>query len=178
MRQQVRTMAVLACIGAATAFGAQVAAANTAPAKERQEARGGQHEHKHKGERGDHFKKMAKELGLTEQQKTQAKALKESQMAGNKELFGTLRTEKRQLHALIHSGSADEAAVRAQAAKVASVEAELAVKRAQGAKQFLALLTPEQVTKYRELQAKREAGREGRMGRFGRFGACDDAEMK
>ena len=178
MRRQFRTLALLASIGAATAFGAQMAAAHPGSPAEKKEAAGGQqaHKHKHKGERGAHyFNRMAKELGLTEQQKTQAKALKESLRSENKEFFEGMVTEKRKLRSLVHSGTADEAAVRAQAAKVAAAEAELAVKKAQGAKQFLALLTPEQVNKYHALQDKREAKREGKMGgRFGRF--CPEDE--
>ena len=180
MRRQLMTLALVGCIGAATAFGAQKAAANAGPASGEPQLRAGQQEQKHKGHRGEqqYFKKMARELGLTDEQKTRAKALKEGMRAENKELFGTLRTEKGLLRGMIHSGTADEAAIRAQAAKVAAVEEELAVKKAQGAKQFLALLTPDQVEKYRALQAKREARREGRFGRFGGFGGCDDGPMK
>lgn len=179
MRRQLMTLALLGCIGAATAFGAQRAAANAGPASGEPELRAGQQEQRQMGHRGErYFKKMARELGLTDQQKTQAKALKEGLRAENQELFGTLRTEKRQLRGMIHSGTADEAAIRAQVAKVAAAEAELAVKKAQGAKQFLALLTPDQVEKYRALQAKREAKREGRFGRFGGCGGCDEGPMK
>ena len=168
MRRQFRILALLASIGAATAFGAQMAAAHPgSSADTTKEAASGQKAHKHKGQRGAHFfDRMAKELGLTEQQKTQARALKENQRSENKELFEGMVTEKRKLRSLVHAGSADEAAVRAQAAKVAAAEAEMAVKKAQGAKEFLALLTPEQVNRYHALQAKREAKREGRFGRY------------
>jgi periplasmic protein CpxP/Spy len=173
MRREFRTMAVVACLGAASALGAQMAAAHPGAPGGKQELGGDQ---RHKGPRGgEHFRKMAKELGLTEQQKSQAKALREGMRAQNQELFGTLRADKRELRAMIHSGSAEEAALRAQAAKVAAAEADLAVRKAQGAKQFLALLTPEQVKKFKELQAKREAKREGM---FGRFGACEEGEPK
>lgn len=174
MRREFRTMALVACLGAASALGAQMAAAHPGAAGGKQEVGGG--EQRHKGPRGgEHFRKMAKELGLTEQQKSQAKALHEGMRAQNRELFATLRAEQRELRAMIHSGSAEEAALRAQAAKVAAAEADLAVRKAQGAKQFLALLNPEQVKKFKELQAKREAKREGR---FGRFGACEEGEPK
>lgn len=167
MRRQFRTLALLASIGAATALGAQMAAAHPGSPAEKMETASGQKAHKHKGQRGAHFfDRMAKELGLTEQQKTRAKALKESLRSENKELFEGMVTEKRKLRSLVHSGTADEAAVRAQAAKVAAAEAEMAVKKAQGAKEFQALLTPEQVNRYHALQAKREAKREGRFGRF------------
>jgi protein CpxP len=159
MRKQLRPLALFTCITAAAAFGSQIALADTGAPSDRPEARcGEQHQHKgHNGHRGHRFfKKMAKELGLTDQQKTQAKALFEAGRAQNRPLFTALMTEKHQLRNLVHSGSADEAAIRAQSAKVAAAEADLAVKRAQGAKQFLALLTPDQVTKLRVLQAERD----------------------
>ncbi|HBG07557.1 MAG: hypothetical protein A2075_19325 [Geobacteraceae bacterium GWC2_58_44] len=166
MRRQFRPLALLTCITAATAFGSQFAAADTGSAPGRSELSGGQH--KHKGHRGEkQHEKMAKELGLTDQQKSRAKALREANRAENKPAFSALMTEKRQLRALVHSGSADEAAIRAQAAKVAYAEADLAVKRAQASRQFLDLLTPDQAAKYKEMQAKRES-------RPKRFGSCDD----
>ena len=66
-------------------------------------------------------------------------------------------TEKREMRALIQSGSADEAAIRAQAAKVAGAEADLAVQRAQMARQFRAILTPAQVEKFKAIQKEKDA---------------------
>jgi periplasmic protein CpxP/Spy len=151
MRKQLRPLALFTCLTAVTAFGSQIAAADTSSPDDRSEVKCGE---QHKGHRG-HLKKMARELGLSDQQKTQAKALLETNQAQNKPLFSTLMTAKHQLRELVQSGSADEAAIRAQAAKVAAAEADLAVKRAQDAKQFLALLTPDQVTKFKAFQAKR-----------------------
>jgi protein CpxP len=156
MRKQLRPLALFTCIAAAAAFGSQIAAADTGSPSGQSEVKCGEH-HRHPGHRGHRFfKKMSKELGLTDQQETQAKALRETSRTQNKPLFNTLMTEKRQLRTLVMSGSADEAAIRAQAAKVAAAEADLAVKRGQGAKQFLALLTPDQVIKLKAIQAKRE----------------------
>lgn len=160
MRKQLRPLALFTCITAAAAFGGQIAAADTGSPSGQSEVKcGEQHQNQHQrpGHRGHRFfKKMAKELGLTDQQKTQAKALMETSRTQNKPLFSTLMAEKHQLRTLVMSGSADEAAIRAQAAKVAAAEADLAVKRGQGAKQFLALLTPDQVIKLKAIQAKRE----------------------
>lgn len=157
MRKQLIRLAVLTCITAAAAFSSQIAAADTGAPSDRAEA-GCRHQHQGQARhRGHHFfKKMARELGLTDQQKTQAKALFEADRAQNKQQFSALITNKQQLRGLVHSGTADEAAIRAQSAKVAAVEADLAVKRAQATRQFLALLTPEQVTKLRAIEAKRE----------------------
>ena len=73
-----------------------------------------------------------------------------------KPVFTQLITEKRALRELIQSGSADEAAIRAQAAKVAGVEADLAVQRAQMVKQLRAILTPGQIEKFKAIQKERD----------------------
>lgn len=156
MRSQIRRLAMFACITAATAFGGHLALADSGVPTQHSEMKGAGHYGK-KGERGRHHAmKMAKELGLTEQQKSQAKALWAEHRAANRELFQKMRAERRELRALVHSGSANEGAIRAQAAKVAEAEADLAVSKAQGARKFLALLTPEQVTKYREMMIQHE----------------------
>jgi len=159
MRKQLRPLVLFACL-AATAFGSQIAAAETGSPTTGAEVRCGhdhQGHHGRDGHRGRHFfKKMARALGLTDQQKSQAKALYASNRAENKPLLATLLTERQQLRALILSGSADEAAIRAQSARVAAVEADLAVRRGQGSRQFLALLTPDQVTKLKGIEAARE----------------------
>ena len=156
MRKQLRHLALVTCITAAAAFSSQIAAADPGSPSGRPEAGCNQQHQCNAGHRGHHFfKKMARELGLTDQQKSQVKALFASNRAQNKPLFSAMMTSKQQLRALVRSG-ADETAVRAQAAKVAASEADLAVKRAQATRQFLALLTPDQLAKLRAMQAKRE----------------------
>jgi|SRR6185369_12402620 len=171
MRKQLRPLVLLTCITAATAFGSSLAIADTAPAPapDQHEMKG---EHQHRKGHQRFFKKMAKELGLSDQQKSQAKALFASNHAQNKPLFEAVRNARHDLRGLTESGSADEAAIRAQAAKLASAEAELAVKRAQGTKEFLALLTPDQVTKLKALRAKREVRFQKGEGKF-----CDGKGM-
>ena len=197
MTTQFRSLALLTCITAATAFGSQIAVADTSSPTKQTEVKGDHHQHKghrghrshkgHKGHRGNYHEKMAKELGLTDQQKTQAKALFEANREDNKMMFSSLRTEKRQLRTLVQSGNADESAIRAQAAKVADVQEELAVKRAQTTKKFISMLTPDQVSKFKEIQTKREAKRESRRDgkRDGKrdfrskgFERCNESQMK
>jgi len=104
---------------------------------------------------GKHFlNRLADQLGMTETQRTQAKAILETSRSQAKPLAAGLKQERHQLRNLIHSGTADEAAIRAQSAKVAAVQADLAVQRAQTVKKLMALLTPEQQTKLKELKAK------------------------
>jgi protein CpxP len=158
MIKQLRHLALLTCVTAATAFSSQIAVADSGCQSNKPEA-GCRQEHHQRcatGQRRHHFfKKIARELSLTEQQKGQARALFTASHAQNKPLFKALLTSKQQLRALVSSG-ADEAAIRAQSAKVATAEADLAVKRAQSAHQFLLLLTTEQATKLKVIQAKRE----------------------
>jgi protein CpxP len=74
-----------------------------------------------------------------------------------KPIFTKLINEKRALRNLIQSGTANEAAIRAQAAKVAGVEADVAVQHAQMAKQFRAILTPEQIEKFKAAQKEHDS---------------------
>ena len=69
-----------------------------------------------------------------------------------KPIFTKLISEKREMRTLIQSGRDDEAAIRIQAAKIASVEADLAVQRAQMVKQFHANLTSEQLEHLKAIQ--------------------------
>lgn len=103
------------------------------------------------------FAELADKLALSDQQKAQMKEVFKKNQPQVKPIFTKLINEKRELRTLIQSGSADEAAIRAQAAKVAGAEADLAVQRAQMAKQFRAILTPEQVEKYKAIQKEKEA---------------------
>ncbi len=114
------------------------------------------------GERcGDHLKQGAKEfrrigkkLGLTDTQKAQAKAIFQANRDLVKPLFMALRTERKNLRALIHADTIDEAAIRAETAKVAGIMADLNVNRAKVSAQFRAILTPAQLTTLRSLRQK------------------------
>jgi periplasmic protein CpxP/Spy len=162
MKKSLRSLLVVAGLASATALGCNFALADDTAAPAAPPARGehrqgceqGRHAGKH--QRGEHFARLAKKLGLSEQQRAQAKTIFQANRAQAKPLFAGLKGERHQLRQLIHSGSADEAAIRAQSAKVAAIEADLAVQRARGAKQLMALLTPDQLAKFKALQAQRE----------------------
>jgi len=155
MKKIVRSLLVLGCLVSTTALGSQFAFADEAgPATDHFQGecqKHGQHNRRHE------FGRMMKELKLTDQQKAQAKALFKANRPAMKPLFVNLVTAKHQLRTLIESGSADQAAIQAQSTAVATAEANLAVQKAQNTKQFLALLTPDQLTTYKAIQAKREA---------------------
>ena len=105
----------------------------------------------------ERFAEMAKKLALSDQQKTQMNEIFKKNQPQVKPIFTKFIAEKREMRTLVQSGSADEAAIRAQAAKVAGVEADLAVQRAQTAKQFRAILTPQQVEKFKAIQKEKDA---------------------
>ena len=117
---------------------------------------------------GNHFKRMAKELQLTPQQKQQIKEIFARNRPQAEPLMKQRMAEHRALRSLIQADTFDEAAIRAQSAKVAGVEADLAVQRAHVARETRAVLTLEQIAKARELQAQRDKKMEERAARFGK----------
>jgi protein CpxP len=114
---------------------------------------------------GHHFKKMTKALNLTSQQQDAIKAIFEKNRPQVKAQVQEMKSERQTLHSLIQADAIDEAAIRAQSAKVAAIQADLAVQRARSGQEIRALLTPEQVQKFKALQAKRES-------RHGKVRAC------
>lgn len=110
---------------------------------------------------GQHLKKMSKELQLTTQQKQQVKDIFEKSKPTAEPLVKQLRTERQALRSLIHADTIDEAAIRAQAGKSAAVQADLAVHRAHVAQEIRGVLTPDQVAKAKQIQAKCDNRMEG-----------------
>jgi protein CpxP len=133
-----------------------------------------QKEQQHSWGHHERFTELADKLALSDQQKAQMKEVFKKNQPQVKPIFTKLINEKREMRTMIQSGSADEAAIRAQAAKLAGVEADLAVQRAQMAKQFRAILTPEQVEKFKTIQKERDERfdkfREHMNGRFDKPG--------
>src|SRR4051794_8262708 len=84
MKRNIRKLLLFACITSMTSFGAQ-AFAESGPGDTAQQT--DQHQGRHeRGGKKHHLEKLAKELGLSEQQKTQIK-----------EIFKTSRSQNRQL---------------------------------------------------------------------------------
>lgn len=155
MKRQMKRLVLFACITATTVLGSQSAFAGYGAGEGGR--MGGCEQQKHKGH-GGMFRKMARELGLTDAQKQQVRALFEAERQKNAPLFKALGNERRALRDLVHSGSADEGAIRAQSGKVAALQSDLAVARAAVAKQLLAQLTPEQAAKFKDLKKGRGFG--------------------
>ena len=98
-----------------------------------------------------HFQKLVEKLGLTDAQQAQAKAIFEANKSVVTPLKESLNAEKKNLHELMHSGKFDEAAIRAESAKVAAIYADLNVNKAKVCAQFRAILTPAQVVTLKAL---------------------------
>ena len=133
-RKSMTKIVVMFCIAALTAF-AGIAQANNGEM-------GGEHCGKH---HRHGFNKIAKNLGLTDPQKAQAKAIFQGNKPVVKPLFSSLRTERTNLRALMHADTIDEPAIRAETAKIAGIQADLNVNRAKVGAQFRAILTPAQL---------------------------------
>ena len=202
MKKTIRLLVLFAGLGLAAAGGNAFAQADSGETHAKggaqaQEQSGHDKQHRHHGKhcKKDHrsdcgcnqkeeqhgwghherFAEMAGKLALSDQQKSRMKEVFKKDQPQVKPIFGKLITEKRELRTLIQSGSADEAAIRAQAAKVAGAEADLAVQRAQMARQFRAILTPEQVEKFKAIQKDKDSrldkAREHMHERFDELGA-------
>ena len=99
---------------------------------------------------------MAVKLGLSEQQKVKMKEIFKQNREQTNPVFDRLITEKRNLRTLVQSEKTDETAIRAQAAKLAGVEGDLAIQHAHMAKQIRAILTPAQIEKFKAFQKERD----------------------
>jgi len=143
-RKSMLRVVVMFCVVALTAF-AGIAQAHEGGCGCEQ---GGRHH-------GHNFKKLARKLALTDAQKGQAKAI----FAGNKEVMRpivtNLHAERKNLHALMHADTIDEAAIRAETAKIAGIQADLNVDRAKARAKFYAILTPAQQAMLKKLHDKR-----------------------
>ncbi len=104
------------------------------------------------------------QLGLTDQQKTQIKAIFDGHKTDIQGFAARMKTARQALDAAIWSG-ADEATIRAKAADVAAVQADMAVFRATIHTQVFAVLTPDQQAKANQLHQqgpwRRMGGRKG-----------------
>lgn len=172
MTRSIRTLVATAGIVSASLVGGSLALADGGHGTDQQP--GVTHKCGQDGKRFERgrqfFRKLAKQLGLTEQQKTQIKGIFKSYREKNKPLLQAMHNEKRQMKEMIMSGSTDEAAIRAQSAKVAAVQADLAVSRAAMAKEIKAVLTPDQAAKLKILMKEREKKMEQFRERHGHHG--------
>jgi len=115
------------------------------------------HAHGHGfGMEGHRMGFFAKALNLTDEQKTQMKAIMQKEHPAMKPLFLQERQVDQQLRQYVQ-GTFDEAKVRGLATQKAQIQVELTVAETRVHNQMYQLLTPEQQSKLKEMEANREA---------------------
>jgi Spy/CpxP family protein refolding chaperone len=107
------------------------------------------------------FVRRLAQLGVTDQQRAQVKSILRSYQPTVGPLVKEVVTERRALRDTIRAQTIDETAIRAGAAKVASLEADLAVQRAHVVHDIRAVLTPGQIQKLKALQMDVDARFDG-----------------
>jgi Spy/CpxP family protein refolding chaperone len=94
--------------------------------------------------RGKILQRIADKLNLSAAQRTQIRSILLDESDNLKQLFGQLHDARTNLREVIRASDTNEAAVRAAAAEVAGVEADLAVERLKLYRQIAPVLTNEQ----------------------------------
>src|SRR3954454_12479294 len=108
-----------------------------------------------------HMMRALKEVGMTDAQKDQIRGIMREQRPQLRPLRKQMVEERRALRTTIEASPVNESAIRTQAARVAQVQADLAVKRAQIADRVRGVLTPEQQAKLKEIKAQCDVKSDG-----------------
>jgi periplasmic protein CpxP/Spy len=115
------------------------------------------HDHGHEfGMHGDMMGFFSKALNLTDDQKTQMKAIMQKERPTMKPLMQQEHQIEQQLRQYVE-GTYDDAKVRALAAQKSQVEVELTVAHTRVHNQMYQLLTADQQSKLKEMEANHEA---------------------
>jgi len=104
--------------------------------------------------RGAFLQRAAEKLDLTETQKAQIKAELKAEKDTLKQLLAHLHDARQELRDTIRASNATEASVRAASAKVADVQADLAVERLKLHGKIAPILTEEQKARIAEFEAR------------------------
>jgi len=103
---------------------------------------------------GRFFQRIAQQLNLTDDQKAQIKTVLRSERDTLKPMLEQLHAARQNLRAAIQASDANEAAVRVASARVAAVEADLAVERMKIFGKIAPILTDEQRQQISEFQQR------------------------
>jgi len=126
----------------------------------------------HAHQKGAFVQHIAQQLGLSAEQTQQVQGIFANHQAELTAQRSQLKTAHTALFDAIHADTFDENAVRAAAANVAQVEADVAVTRAKMVSEVRNVLTPDQQAKAKELLANfrsRADRMHGHMGMLGGF---------
>lgn len=100
---------------------------------------------------------MAQKLGLSDEQTQQVQTIFANHKAEMSASMAQMKTARTALFDAVHADNFDESAVRAAAANVATVEADLAVSHAKIASEVRNILTPDQQVKAKAMLATMRA---------------------
>jgi protein CpxP len=98
----------------------------------------------------------AHKLDLTDAQQSQIKDIMDKEKPALKPLFAQLSQARHQMRQFEESGNFDESQVRALATQQSQTITELIVQKARIESEMLQVLTPEQKTKFKEMQDRHE----------------------
>jgi Spy/CpxP family protein refolding chaperone len=93
-----------------------------------------------------------RDLNITDAQRASARTTLKAHAPTMMPLVRKLVSERRALHDLVRADKPDEAAIRAQSARLATIQAELAVEASRLAVDLRKIATPEQLAKVRDLE--------------------------
>jgi periplasmic protein CpxP/Spy len=113
------------------------------------------------------FEKITKELGLSEEQKTQAKQILEDSKTRIKPLMEASKAAHESAKELGTDGTFDEKAVNVLATQQSETMRQIIVEKEKTKAALFAILTPEQRTKANELRANFESKMKERFGKDG-----------
>ena len=120
------------------------------------------------------FGKIADELGLTEEQKTQAKQVLEASKERIQPLMEAMKQGHESAKTLGTNGTFDEAAVNALANQQSQTMKQIIIEKEKTKAQLFAILNETQRTKAQELLKNFEGKMKGRFGHRGKFGSFED----
>lgn len=109
------------------------------------------------------------QLGITGGQRDQIREVLRGFMPDVAPLVTQSVQEHRALREVIRATPVDEAAIRAQSAKVAAIDADLAVKRALIVEKIRPILTADQIKQILQAEEQRQSRVDGGLGRLGRW---------
>lgn len=113
-------------------------------------------------------------LDLTEEQKTQAKAIFEEQRKAGEPQRAQMHELRTQMREQLASGNADATAIGQLAIQTHAIGSQLREARERGHERFVAILTPEQKSKLEQMKSERGQRGFGRRG----FGSRPDADER
>lgn len=124
------------------------------------------------GHRGG-FGRLAKQLNLSDAQKTQMKQIKEASKSKVQPLRENMKSIRQQLKAATADGNFNEAQVQTLATQQANIMAQLTVEKERTKSQIYAVLTPEQQTQAKALKEQMKELFKDRKERRGNKGETD-----